>query len=226
MKVTKFAAPLGASITDLDVRNVTDDHVSQLHGLFGEHQVLVFPRQELTVADQLQFARRWGPLQQHPYNTNIDHPEVIRLTNRGKQKNPNEHWHSDMSYEAKPPKLTMLYALEAPELGGDTAFANQELAYAQLTPALRGVLDGLAAVHSAEAWPGSTDKIREKHLEQPIRLCEPTMTRALAHSMCAGRSPNDSPVCGPKRVGAYSNSCSGTRPGLTSRPDTTGRRAT
>ena len=42
MKVTKFAAPLGASITDLDVRNVTDDHVSQLHGLFGEHQVLVF----------------------------------------------------------------------------------------------------------------------------------------------------------------------------------------
>ena len=55
-----------------------------------------------------------------------------------------------MSYEAKPPKLTMLYALEAPELGGDTAFANQELAYAQLTPALRGVLDGLAAVHSAE----------------------------------------------------------------------------
>ena len=40
----------------------------------------------------------------------------------------NQHWHSDMII-TKTPKLTMLYALEAPEFGGETAFANQILAY-------------------------------------------------------------------------------------------------
>jgi len=44
----------------------------------------------------------------------------------------------------------MLYALEAPGLGGDTAFANQELAYEALSRGLRNVVDGLRAVHSAE----------------------------------------------------------------------------
>ncbi|GIS70271.1 MAG: hypothetical protein CM1200mP9_10920 [Gammaproteobacteria bacterium] len=53
-----------------------------------------------------------------------------------------------MTYNEAPPKLTMLYALETPEIGGDTAFANQELAYASLSDGIRKTIDPLEAIHS------------------------------------------------------------------------------
>jgi taurine dioxygenase len=54
-----------------------------------------------------------------------------------------------MSYELVPPKITMLYALEAPTIGGDTAFANQHLALSALSESLRDQLRTMNAVHSA-----------------------------------------------------------------------------
>jgi taurine dioxygenase len=132
------------------VRSIDDEQFSLLERAFAQHHVLVFPDQDLSVTDQLVFASRWGPLQCHPYNGTPDHPELMRLENHGKERDPNEHWHSDMSYEPVPPKLTMLYALEAPALGGDTAFANQHLALAGVSDELRSHLVTMRAVHSAE----------------------------------------------------------------------------
>lgn len=146
----RLAAPLGAVIDDLDVRRVDTATLRKLNALFSEHHVLVFPRQTLTPEDQIAFAGSWGGLVRHPYAGLTQYPDVIELRNRGKAKDFNQHWHSDMTYDAAPPKLTMLYALEAPGIGGDTAFANQELAYDALSPGLRRTVDGLRAVHSAE----------------------------------------------------------------------------
>ena len=94
--------------------------------LFCQHKVLVFPEQQLTPQDHMDFACRWGKLVRHPYAGLDEYPEIIELVNVGKRRDINQHWHSDMTYNEAPPKLTMLYALETPEIGGDTAFANQE----------------------------------------------------------------------------------------------------
>ena len=60
-------------------------------------------------------------------------------------------WHTDMSYTARPPRVTMLYALEVPmENGvalGDTHFASAAGAYANLPNTLKARLEGLRAVH-------------------------------------------------------------------------------
>ena len=154
MQVRRFAAPLGAVVEGVDVRRVDDPTLAKLDALFCEHHVLVFPGQQLTPEEQLGFARRWGPTVRHPYSGLPEHPEVIELRNQGKQRDVNQHWHSDMTYNTAPPKLTMLYAHEAPELGGDTAFSNQELAYDALSDGMRGLLDGLRALHSAEGLAG------------------------------------------------------------------------
>ena len=150
MRVRRWAAPLGAVIEGLDVRRVDAETHRELNALFLQHHVLAFPEQRLTPEDQMAFAQRFGPLVRHPYAGLESHPDIIELRNRGKAKDINQHWHSDMTYNAAPPKLTMLYAHETPELGGDTAFSNQILAYAALSDGLRRVLDGLRALHSAE----------------------------------------------------------------------------
>jgi taurine dioxygenase len=150
MRVRRFAAPLGAVVQDIDVKRIDDSTWRELNGLFCEHHVLAFPGQHLTPEEQMAFARRWGALVRHPYAGLAAYPDVIELRNPGKARDINQHWHSDMTYNVAPPKLTMLYALEAPDIGGDTAFANQELAYEALSDGLRGVVDRLEAVHSAE----------------------------------------------------------------------------
>ena len=149
MEIERLGAPLGARVHGVDVRDVDPTTFAAIEAAFHEHHVLVFPEQTLEPEDQKAFASRFGKLVAHPYNAMEGHPEIIRLDNRGKRKDVNQHWHSDMPFNAQPPKLTMLYALQAPEIGGDTAFANQHLAYEELSDGLREVVDGLRAVNSA-----------------------------------------------------------------------------
>jgi taurine dioxygenase len=144
-----MAAPLGAVIEDIDVSAIDDKIWRELDALFVEHHVLVFPGQRLTPDQHISFASRWGEPVSHPYAAMPDHPEIIELKNAGRRRDVNQHWHSDMTYNAAPPKLTMLYALEAPEFGGDTAFSNQELAYDGLSDGLKAMVDSLSGHHTA-----------------------------------------------------------------------------
>jgi taurine dioxygenase len=149
LQVRRMSAPLGAVVDNLDVREVDESTWQQLNNLFCQYHVLVFPQQTLTPPQQMEFASRWGSLVRHPYSAMEDYPEIIELTNRGKKRDVNQHWHSDMTYNECPPKLTMLYALQTPEIGGETAFANQHLACTDLSSGLRAVLEQQTALHSA-----------------------------------------------------------------------------
>jgi len=148
-EVTRFGAPLGAVVHGVDARTLDELAMAEIQRLFAEHLVLSLPGQFLTPEELLTFAARFGTLQVHPYYRRGEHPELMRLENRGKAKNPNEHWHSDMSYEQVPPKYTMLNAVEAPEIGGDTAFSNQHLAFRELSESMQDQLRTMRAVHSA-----------------------------------------------------------------------------
>ena len=94
MQVRRFAAPLGAVVEGLDVREVDDAAWRQLNDLFCEHHVLVFPRQDLQPEDQMAFAEHWGELVKFPYGGLDDYPNIIELKNRGKKGDINQHWHS------------------------------------------------------------------------------------------------------------------------------------
>ncbi len=182
MELQRFAAPLGARVTGLDVRDTDEATWQQLNQWFCQHKVLVFPNQSLDASTQMQFAQRWGELVRHPYAGMPDFPEVIELKNYGKRRDINQHWHSDMTYNEAPPKLTMLYAHETPEVGGDTAFANQELAYDGLSAGLREVVSGLKAVHTAQglAKRYKADSEAAPSAEHPvIRTHDETGAKAL-----------------------------------------------
>jgi taurine dioxygenase len=149
MQVVPMSAPLGANILDVDVTRLGDNQWEEINHLFLKHHVLAFPGQTLTPEQHMAFGARWGQLVRHPYAGRKDYPDLIELKNTGKKRDVNQHWHSDMTYNRAPPKLTMLYALEAPEIGGDTAFANQVIAYNELSDGLKSTLANMEAEHTA-----------------------------------------------------------------------------
>ena len=162
MEVEKLAAPMGAAVTGVDVRVITSETFETLDDLFCQHQVLVFPDQQLTPQDQMKFANHWGELVRHPYAGLEEFPEIIELRNYGKRRDVNQHWHTDMSYHKQPPMLTMLYAHDVPDFGGDTAFANQVLAQIHL------YAKRFADLPAEEKAANITVEVLPKHLDEQV----------------------------------------------------------
>ena len=61
MKVEPTGAATGARITGVDLSQELDpDVVASIHKAWKNHQVLIFPDQDLTENEQVRFARLWG----------------------------------------------------------------------------------------------------------------------------------------------------------------------
>jgi taurine dioxygenase len=152
----RVAGSLGAEIVGVDLPSVDDETFAQIHSAFLEHHVLVFRGQDFTPEQLIAYGERFGTLQVHPIVPSIDgYPPVICIPNLGKKHTLTEIWHSDVTFAPTPPLGSILYALEVPEYGGDTLFANQHLAYDRLSPGLKSILEGLEAIHSGDGLASS-----------------------------------------------------------------------
>ncbi len=146
------AGALGATVTGLDLRSVTE--ASELSGLrqaLADHLVVFLPEQDLSLDDLERVTDLLGGRDVTPFVDPLeDRPYVIRVI-----KEPDDvlnfanAWHSDLSYLPAPPAYTLLHAWAVPDHGGDTVWSNMYLAYETLSGGLRSALRGLRAVHSA-----------------------------------------------------------------------------
>ncbi|MEY3260048.1 MAG: hypothetical protein RIT46_877, partial [Pseudomonadota bacterium] len=152
LSIRKVSGTLGAEISGVDLSaGLSDGVIAQIRAALVEHQVIFFRDQTLTPGQQVDFGKRFGPLNIHPYVTGMaDHPEVMEIIKEPSDKtNFGGGWHSDTSFLERPAIGSILYAIEIPEWGGDTLFASQAAAYDALTPGMRATLETLNAVHSA-----------------------------------------------------------------------------
>ena len=152
-----FDGPLGAEILGLDLsRPLSPRHFQRIHKAHLDHHLLVFRDQRITPQQQVDFSRRFGPLQIHVLrNFQLpSHPEVLIISNIIEDGKPiglgdaGHFWHSDLSYKEKPSLGSLLHAQELPEEGGDTLFANMHLAWDTLPAALRHAVRDARAEHS------------------------------------------------------------------------------
>ena len=159
--VRRQAGALGALVLGLDLAGGVDDETfAAVHAAFLDHMVICIRGQAaMTPEDQLAFAARWGQISIHPYVPSIEgYPGIMRIYD----PNPvTVTWHADTTHMAAPPALTLLLARVLPPVGGDTMFANAALAYENLSPGLRGVLDGLRAVHQGTELAASAGLDRD-----------------------------------------------------------------
>jgi taurine dioxygenase len=159
IELDPVAGALGAEIFGADLSRPIDDATfAEIRRAFLEHNVIFFRGQSLTPKQFLAFARRWGGIHRHPYVQPIDgYPDILEiLKTETDTRNFGGRWHTDQSFAPRPALGTLLYALETPSHGGDTAFANQYLAYDALSDGMKTMLDGLRAVFNGDQVHGQS----------------------------------------------------------------------
>jgi len=152
MKVKALSPALGAEVFGIDLSLPLDDvMIDDLRALWLEYQIIVIRSQNLTPTKQLAFAKALGEPDIYPFLTGLEgFPMITEVLKKEDEKvNFGGVWHSDTTYQKCPPMATLLYAKELPPLGGDTLFANQYAAFANLSAPLRNVLEKLRAVNAA-----------------------------------------------------------------------------
>ncbi|RTZ80783.1 MAG: hypothetical protein DSY98_03795, partial [SAR324 cluster bacterium] len=156
-EITPLCGALGAEVHGIDLSQDMDPaNCSKIKDAFHENIVLLFREQCLTPAQQVSFTSCFGPVEPHPLGSRegaLSQPEILVLENRADIPAPrNDFWHSDISFAECPPLGSVLHALEVPGEGlGDTLFCNMYSVLEELSPGLQKTLEGLSALHSAEA---------------------------------------------------------------------------
>jgi len=162
LTVNRIGKHLGAEISGVDLsRPIDEDTFAKISKAFFENEVVVFRNQKLTPAQQIDFTRRFGVLEQHVRKEHRleDFPEILIISNvlngAGKSigaEDAGRFWHSDLSYKQVPSLLSALYAIEVPVKNGvvlgNTSFASTTAAYDALPADMKRKLGGLKNVHS------------------------------------------------------------------------------
>jgi taurine dioxygenase len=148
----KPAAPaLGAFIEGVDLSQSLDAELfDELDRALLEWKVLFFRDQAIDVEAHAAFASRWGPLFDDQL-VSIQHEnpaENLVVFERNEQTVGLENeWHCDGSFRQEVPMGTVLRAIEVPELGGDTLFADMAAAWDDLPQTLKEAVHSRRAVH-------------------------------------------------------------------------------
>jgi taurine dioxygenase len=152
IEVHPLSTALGAEIEGVDLsRPLTDDVVAEIRRAFLAYLVIFFRRQELAPQNLLDVAARFGEPMAYPQLEGLPGFPLVTLVKKLEQEEINfgGAWHSDTSYLECPPKASMLYAVEIPQIGGDTLFANQYMAYETLSAGLKETLAPLVGVNTS-----------------------------------------------------------------------------
>jgi taurine dioxygenase len=149
--VSQISSALGAEVSGVDLARPEEAACAEISRAFLTHQVLLFRDQELSPAQLIRLAARFGGPSIYPFAEGLPgFPAVTEIINEPHQtSNFGGMWHSDTTYLPEPPKATLLHAVETPSAGGDTLFANMCLAYEALSEGFRSLLDRLEGVNAA-----------------------------------------------------------------------------
>ncbi len=175
LKITPSGQACGAAIRGVDLsKPLSKETAAEIRAAWLEHQVLAFPDQTLT-DDQLEaYTLAFGPFGHDPFIAHIPgHPHIIAVKRMADETSPifAESWHTDWSFQERPPQGTCLYGLTIPPTGGDTLFVNQYLALEQMPDTLRQRIEGRKAVHSAKnayaptGFYGKADKAQGRSMD-------------------------------------------------------------
>ena len=152
--VEKLERSFGARVSDITLKEITENEMQQLYKLWLEHALLIFPAQNLTNEEQVVFAKRFGSLE-------FDLSPISNVRTDGTVRDPNDddivkslrgnmEWHHDSTYMPIQAKGAVFTAHVVPRKGGETGWADCRASYAALDQDMKDKIDELSAYHSYE----------------------------------------------------------------------------
>ncbi|MEU4344215.1 TauD/TfdA family dioxygenase [Nocardia sp. NPDC023852] len=147
LEFTPLGPDFGAEVTGVEVSEADDEQVATLRAALTEHKVLILRNQRLDDAAHIEFGRRLGELTAgHPvHDSGAVPPEVYALDSQ--DNGFADVWHTDVTFMPRPPMGSILRPVVLPLSGGDTSWADTQLAYQSLSEPVRRLVDELTAVH-------------------------------------------------------------------------------
>lgn len=153
MRIEKAVPHVGALVTGIDVKTMSEPEWRKLYQTWLDTGVLIVRGQELTKADFIAYSRRFGRVKPHRVKATRDpaFPEItlMGVTSGANAKhdklvlNRGQGWHTDSPWDTEICKGTQLYGLEIPSYGGDTLFASMYAAYDALPSRLKQRIEPL-----------------------------------------------------------------------------------
>jgi taurine dioxygenase len=153
MEVRPIAGALGAEIYGADLKDRDDSPLwPELRQAFLEYHVIAVRGQNMGPADLMRVGAKFGEPAHYPFAKGMDDfPLVTRIVKEKDQREAfGNAWHTDTMYLAKPPRATLLYAVETPPKGGDTIFASTASAYDTLSDGMKQLIDGVIGINNAQ----------------------------------------------------------------------------
>lgn len=180
-EIIKSGDAVGAEVFGLDIRAPWNDATRDaVNDAFLDNLVLVFRSDGLSPKAFTALARNFGDLQPHVAKKyrHPEAPDIVMMTNVDKTgkfdavgASRGVGWHSDLSYDEVPAKATLLHALELPNRGGDTRFANMYLAYETMPERLKSQITGRNALFRY----GGREGLSRGHLSAADKAAPPVV---------------------------------------------------
>lgn len=189
LSISQLTPHIGAEIGNVDLKSVSADQIAEIRAALLEHQVVFFRDQDLSPEEHIAFARNFGDLEIHPATPKSQpNPEVLHIAHGPESRGAENAWHSDVTWREKPSLGSILKAVEVPEVGGDTLFANMAVAYDRLPDYLKEKILGRIAVHDiarvfAARLNKSPEELQEKYplMEHPVVRTHPETGRRVLY---------------------------------------------
>ena len=177
IKVEPMTRSIGALLENVNLGHVSRDDAlfAEIRALLLKHKVLFLHDQDITRAEHIAFARRFGELEDHPVvGSDPDHPGLVRIYKGPDSRNEQYEnaWHCDTTWRECPQFGAVLRCTESPAIGGDMLWANMVEAYERLPDHVKTQIAGLRARHSIEASFGAAMPI-EKRLALKAQYPDP-----------------------------------------------------
>ncbi|WP_027476613.1 TauD/TfdA dioxygenase family protein [Curvibacter gracilis] len=192
MKVVPLTCAIGAEIQGIQLSEAGRNAAlaGEINELLLKYKVLFSRDQDMTNAEHAAFARTFGELEDHPLAPSTSgEPGIIQIwkTPDSPPERYENAWHHDATWRECPPMGAVLRCLECPPVGGDTMWANMELAYERLPDHVKDAIEGLRARHSMEATFMAA-KPADERLAMKARFPDPEHPVVRTHPITGKRS--------------------------------------
>jgi taurine dioxygenase len=157
MKIQPLSQHIGALIEGIQLAELDEPAFNELQQAFLKHQVLFFREQTMSPQEHLKLGQRFGQIEAvHPFFPHLDDADQVVIIETSRGNPPGESfWHTDLTWQDKPSKCSILHAQYVPQTGGDTVWCSMQAVWDSVPAEQKNYLRTLQGHHALHAFEGS-----------------------------------------------------------------------